>query len=502
MPPRRLLFVIIAALYGVLSCLCPPMQDDFTFMGRSLGVPVGWDKLALGWEEVTQHFSYDVGRLSNVLATVFLCLFPRWVFGLAQAFVTYVALEYGSRLARLPGRSLWCVVWAVMWVFALPWFEGIIILDFSVNYLWPSALIIFVLYEMFATPLCRVRWWTLMAAACAGWLHEQFGVAVCCGFLAVLLLRHDAVTRPRLALALAFVGGTFLNFVFPGIWVRADGMACRDMAVTLKPLHACLTFMVYASAVAVPLAWRHLDRQRRTLAVLLLSAAASAYAVLLCTGVGRGTWAPQFFGCLCMLVCLPALPWKASAWLKRTVAWSAAVLTIASLSLSVYWMAIHLREFREVERRVMLAGRDCIYYDPVKMPLMQQALAGFRVPARQFRGLYARHFFGSYYCDGKPLRLLPSALLGCKVGDAPETAPDSGLRYINGCVVATPGCAAPFVGIFEARADVTYSDGSHERRVIDPVPFTDADGRAWAYIDFSRRFRDETRRVLTIEVAH
>lgn len=501
MPPRKLLFVIIGALYGVLSWLCPPMQDDFTFMGDSFGVPVGWDKLALGWAEVTQHFSYDVGRLSNVLATVFLCLLPRWVYGAAMAAITYVALEYGCRVARLPERSLWCVAWAGMWVFALPWLQGIIILDFSVNYLWPSALIIVVLYEMFAAPACRLRWWTLLVAVAAGWLHEQFGVAVCCGFLAVVLLRRNAVTRPRLALAFAFAGGTFLNFVFPGIWMRAIGMPARDMAVALKPLYVCLTSMVYASAIVVPLAWRYLDRQRRTLAVLLLSASASAYAVFLYIGIGRGTWAPQFFGCLCLLVCLPALPWKAAAWFKRTIAWSAAALTAASLVLSVYWMAVYQHEFRLVERKVIQAGNSCIYYDPIKMPLAQQALTGFRVPAQQFRGLYARHFFGRYYCGGKPLRMLPTALQGCTAGSAPETAPGSGLRYINGCVVATPERAAPYVGVFEARADVTYSDGSHELLVIEPVPFTDADGRDWAYIDFSRRFRNETRRVLTIEVA-
>ena len=495
MPPRKLLFAVIALLYGILSYLCPPMFDDFLYMGDSLGVPVGFEKMALGWDELKSHFLIDVGRLSNVLATVFLCLFPRWVFGVAQTVVTYVALEYGCRLARLPERSLWCAVWVGMWVWLLPWIHLSLILDYCFNYLWPSVFIIFVLYEMFSAPRCRVRWWTLLVALVAGWLHEQFSVAVCCGFLVVLLFCRRAVTRPRLALALAFVAGTALNFVFPGIWHRASDM--ESFGYTFGALDLAFSCMAYAAPVALLLSWRRLDENRRALALILVTAVAVSLAICLVTpGYSRALWAPQLFGGLCVLVCLSALGWSLPKWLKVPSGWGVYAVTIASLVLSIAPMAACRREFREYEKAVLLTGSDCIYHDRSEPSVATDVITGFRVYSRLFYGKHSRILFGAYYLDWKELRPLPTALRGRRVGDVPETAPGSGLRYVGGCLVAAPELQAPYAGELFTIPELIFEDGSSCRREVDMVPFTDAEGHDWVYIDTSRRFRSDPGRIV------
>jgi len=484
---RTALFALIAALCGLLALFTPPVLDDLTYMGDSVDYSLGLRKLAAGMDELYGHFMWDVGRLSNVLAVLFLCLFPRWVFAVFQACAVFVLLEYGCRFMRLREKSLWSLVYAVLVVFGLPWHDSIVVLDFSLNYVWPSAMIVALFYLMFVRS-CSAGVATVMLALAAGWMHESFSVPVCCGFAAAALYDRRVFTRPRLILACAFCVGAALNFAFPGIWVRAAGHT-MDIRANFTPVSILFSSMGFVAAVAAPLAWRvAAGRLPRTQVVMMMVATLVSLGIFFCVGIKRAAWIPQFYGTVCTVMALGVFRVRVGRGFAVAASALCAAAMLVSLSVSIFWTCRFNREYDSVVRRVRDSGCDYIYADPLVMPPSAELLTFGRVKSDHFRELLNLELFGRYYCRGNVFRLLPSCLRDFSEAEAQELSPGSGIYVFRGVVVATPQVAGALAGSGYSTVKVGYSDGSVATRALIRQRFIDSGGREWVHLLLPRRF--------------
>ena len=68
--------------------------------------------------------------------------------------------------------------------------------------------------------------------------------------------------------------------------------------------------------------------------------------------------------------------------------------------------------------------------------------------------------------------------------------------YMPVCLQGRAELLAPYAGELFTIPELIFEDGSSCRREVDMVPFTDAEGHDWVYIDTSRRFRSDPGRIV------
>lgn len=192
------LLILIAACYGLLCYWTPLAYDDWVFMAEWKGVngdtPLSISGLWNFWRQIRE---YDNGRLANTLSplsTMFSPwkdLFP-WITGILAAFIVAAATIFSFGRKSLLSPFCIAMVWMAVF-FLLPWRNALFVADYSLNYIWASAV---TLAFMSMVVVCERRGWNiysfilvLILAFLAGGWHEGFAVATLAGFFLYTLVR-------------------------------------------------------------------------------------------------------------------------------------------------------------------------------------------------------------------------------------------------------------------------------------------------------------------------
>lgn len=177
------------------------------------------------WATWSEHYGNDNIRFGNLLAPILL-IFPKWVGSGFTLVCLGIAVIGGFVLADINWRkSPFVPIGLCMWMFLLPWYDGMGSLVFQLNYAFtPAVIIVFLIYlkklwhDKSDSKLLRLTLLGVMAGAC----HEGFSAPLIGVILILILILFDKTFRKKsVYYALA---GVILGFVIimscPGIWVR------------------------------------------------------------------------------------------------------------------------------------------------------------------------------------------------------------------------------------------------------------------------------------------
>ncbi len=417
-----LLWVALTALgTGLWMWQVWPVIDDLAYLHRVVEA----DYWAVGggliegaadlWQSVRAHYALVNSRLANLLALAVLQL-PRGaqaaMCGAAAAALlgALVALGGARRRAAAPAAA------ALMWL-ALPWHDGLASVDFEINYVWASALALWVLAAAYRG---RPRWALAAVAGAflAGWMHE--GIAVMAGaWLACLWMQARGMARRRVAvLAVALAAGFAVNLAgatttramlamgqgggIPAVqWMRAG-------LVQMWPL-----WLAAAGAVALrkrPGLWRR----------LAAPAAAAVVSLAMCAVLrvlGRAAWGVNLAAAVMLLMELQELRGCRRPGARR--AWLAAAVAVYALWLGhlVAWQARIGAEEREMARLAAGAAGDVrLAVTPAcDIPFTLMGIVQHPpLMTPNYNAVFARHYAG---LDG--LAVLPPGAAAKVPGDNP-----------------------------------------------------------------------------------
>ena len=208
--------------FAFMFVVFPLFSDDFMYMDPLMGYfERGESPWAGLWENWVTHYFIDNLRLSNIVFTLFLLL-PKWVGCTLSGVVFFLILR--MMLLTACGGDRPVPVWAAIWMcllftFALPWLDQIVIMCFQFNYIWPSALALLCLRVFMGDTRCSALPAAILGFV-TGWWHEGFSVPVIAGFVVLMLIwRRHFVSRKNLLLTCGLIVGTLVVILAPSfLW--------------------------------------------------------------------------------------------------------------------------------------------------------------------------------------------------------------------------------------------------------------------------------------------
>ncbi len=187
--------LLVAILWGVLFFLTPVQVDDQMFVSvyRSHNGMSDTPSLSAWWQYALELRVNDTSRISNLLAIPSMLwspwkyIFP-WLTGLMVALMIWMASRYAF------GRHLDWASFGVVWLlvaFFLPWRNFLVTVTYSLNYVYPAVLTMFLVWLIMGTDRWNWRFWVgIPLVLLAGWWHEGFAATALCGLGFVMLLRR------------------------------------------------------------------------------------------------------------------------------------------------------------------------------------------------------------------------------------------------------------------------------------------------------------------------
>jgi hypothetical protein len=193
--------LLIIVSFCVLWVLIPYNVDDFWFKTGSYGLD-GLKEFTVVFNNMIEHWLHDNGRLVNMLSPIFLTLTPKWLYAILASFMLWVIIRYTCKLTEAKSISMqqWLIIAGIS--FILPWSDSMFTVIYSLNYVFTSAMVLFVMYRALQMTelgfVCSKHYLavTLIASYVVGWMHEGFSVPFIIG-LAVYALTLGVKRLPK-----------------------------------------------------------------------------------------------------------------------------------------------------------------------------------------------------------------------------------------------------------------------------------------------------------------
>lgn len=403
-----------------MVALTPLLGDDLWYMMTSSGASGKWMAFKAVCSEVARHWSFDTGRLANLINPPFLVYVPKWIFGIITGGFTVVMIELSRRFAGVSMGSVlsWCVVFAI--VFVLPWLDYMFTVVYALNYVWTATVSLLALY--FVTKrVPEGRWAFGFAMICclvAGWMHEGFSMPILSG-LAVYFIVKRKITRRQMWLAGAWILGAMLIFVSPAFWNRTSGSYSIMVkfagweSLLSATLFNCLSFLYVAVFLLTELSgksrWRIKEQGANAFAwmFMVVVLAGSALFYMYYNGSRMG-FVTQLFAAIGIAYILK-YRWKACGDKVRVLVGAIVVICMSAHYVkSVMEQETLRKEFYEIVRLYDSSADGIIYYDNIKPKIGVSLL---RPSYRTFNEHFPMQNFSCYYGPYKPdLVIVPRVL--------------------------------------------------------------------------------------------
>lgn len=294
-PYSLIITALAVAVYTAMAALTPTQLDDLEFMSIYLGFNGGSEHFSASalWDFHRVMWAEDNARLANFLSPVMNIISPwRQIYpllaGLAAGALLLLVQKAGG--ASLRSWKAAALVWALM-IVLLPWRDNLLVLDYSLNYIFGAALTLLYLILMSAEPerlprAVRAAGLPLLGAAVGLW-HEGFAATALAGIAAVAVHRRFRLGLPRYAAAALTAGGLLYLLTCPGTLHRA----AADVAAPLSAMNwrvwldstsiilALLSFALFCLSARGRGRLRALAGDDTFLAVLVCGAAATLLSV-------------------------------------------------------------------------------------------------------------------------------------------------------------------------------------------------------------------------------
>lgn len=456
---------LLSALFVLLLSYVPLALDDLWFLDDVHNAP-GIDAFAALCRNLPQRLSTDTGRLGTVLTPLFLGLFPKWVFNILSGGFFFLLAIGICRLARLRPGGLWSWIALAGAILVLPWYDYLLILTYTINYLWASTLAVWAAY-LLLSGISRAgfakRFGSALLCFVAAWIHEGFGIPLSAAALAIFVAYPAARSRRRL-LTIATLAGTAMTALSPAIWNRlfytssapGNSYPLGEALLHFAPLAlaASTFFLILALLMLRRSCRRQLVADAATLFFITFIIVASAIAIVFYCGPRTTTPAILFAAVGTLRLLAPhfrPLPRKLSATLAAAIFLFLTLHLAAAISLQRRL----LLQFREVETLFAQSPDGQVYIDLIQP---RPDLTLFKTTVRQFHEYVPCFMFSRYYdpSGSRNLTILPVALRDFTPDGATPSRHIPGLLIYRGYLIARPDIAIPDKGILT----LTTTDGT------------------------------------------
>lgn len=443
--------VIVSVMFGILYYLAPFNTDDLWYMCGAFDANGVWDSFLISWKNALAHLDYDTGRFANLMAIPCLTLLPKWMWGIMQAGIIASMFLLVFRLSEVSRCSLCIWLGFAALIFILPWFDSMISIDFSINYVWSGLFMLLGTYWFYRTVSGKIYGrFKLMAIMIVliviGWFHEGFTMALLMAMGVWILLCRFHIPRQAWIVALSVLTGFLLLLVFPATWHRNAefenllGMIpFREAAFNVIAFN--FAFYIYIASIALTFiipsfraGFSHLPEHRKSLVWFLLAGSVASFTLFCMRYLGpRIAWPEILYstiGCLILWSCWPV---KTGPVFHMIV--SAVVLTASFINLG--WAIGEQYRLREeydvIVRKYLESPNGTVYFDQIK-PAVNPAL--MKSSIRNFNAQSPIRNFSRYYCPDKNiLTLVPSVLSDMRWHAVPVSFSSPEARIFNGHIM-------------------------------------------------------------------
>lgn len=183
-----LLVLVVAIGIGIGMTYFPHIADDLKFMTPFADYIKGEsDNLCESFKNGFKFWlNNDNLRISNLLA-IYLLWLPSIVTGTLTTIAVWVIMRESIRLANICSKPLLSSCFILSFLIIYPWCDQLYLADFQINYIWPTAISLWILRKVLDYSSDKT---ILVALMCflLGLMHEGFAVGIEALFLLLILV--------------------------------------------------------------------------------------------------------------------------------------------------------------------------------------------------------------------------------------------------------------------------------------------------------------------------
>ena len=443
------LAALMAVLYALLSYLTPLYLDDWSFMAVWRDdVDGGY---TFSWRTWGDYFRYirgfDNGRIANALSP-FSTMFSPWkeifpvLTGICVAISAVLVQKFATGRLSIPALAL---TWVLM-IVGLPWIDTIFVRDYSLNYIWASAVTLIFLWLLNAVSHGRKLLVPaiVMAVIAGGW-HEGFSSATLCGLALLVIIRKFRLPWKFYAVTVIYLFSDILFMLSPGLVRRAAAaVTANDHSMVHMRTAAIIIFDIFLAAILIILS---LTGKSKKQGLKRLQSVFNTPSVIVCIGIIAAGFAIGFLstntlrsffwpdlGAVMLAVRLIVETGKMAhigRWPVRFASVILIALCTAQTVYSIIWQARYKKETDEIIALLNKSDTGTVFYDIKLPPSPPRYTLGIPVANAWYNQFHYRLLW-SYYMT-PVIGVVPTSM---RNASAVETEPDTiGLimpDYIDG----------------------------------------------------------------------
>ena len=221
-------------LIGIIAVCSFLSAYGMSFLGDDLNHGILTREKFPHWYQLPLAIPYQWltgnGRFGDMAGNILLAVAPMWL--LAALSAVFESLLYLMVIKiSFPDKedvAKRLIVAAVV-MFAFPWWDSFFLFVCRINYVWTTALTLFVLWVALLRKGCEFSvaqgWLIAPLALMAGWGHEAVGMPVVAGMIVYFLINKNYTSLPfsRRIIIIAFTLGSFLSITSPCSYSRLGG---------------------------------------------------------------------------------------------------------------------------------------------------------------------------------------------------------------------------------------------------------------------------------------
>ncbi|MBQ7854566.1 MAG: hypothetical protein IJ352_06030 [Muribaculaceae bacterium] len=378
--------LLCVAFYG-LYAYAHYVNDDYYYLFPFYDYKI--NGASLNFSEVLLWLGEQVNlnlRLSNQIS-ILLLLLPHWVCDVLSVIIMGAMVVGLMKMLKIRKvLSLSMALLLSLLVLVLPWYDQILCINFRINYVWSSAIVILYLYLFIS--YCKdwrlykkVLFWGI--SIIASMFHEGAITPLFFGLIAQYLLSKKSLTKMQiLSLVIVAIGIIILLFT-PGFSSRIDS-SLHWRSIKSYLLYMCgynLPSLIFILLVIYALIRGYYRKMLEHNIPIYFVAAIVGCGIFMISPVIRASWFPTLFSIIGFVVLLKDV-FAVRVKYKNTLTIAMYSIIFCHLGASCYYSKIIYSEWEAIAAKYE-KGVDANYYSPITLekdiPLITLGKAyGFR----------------------------------------------------------------------------------------------------------------------------
>lgn len=423
------LILLIAVIYFFI-------QQCFTLVGDDLIFKLRWEELDAerGWLAYPtffyRHWFWSNARLADKINPLFFGIMPEWIMWVCNSIIMILLIMLTLKLSGLKANNLFGKTFLLaLIVFALPWWDYMLLNVCWLNYVWAAALGLFTIYLFLKCTQWNIGKLTIavmcLATVFSVAMHEAEGVAVFCGLTAyvVFVRKWRCLSKLQKILFLCVLAGAVYVVSSPASYSRLGGV--EEMSNRKSMLEILLTSNFFVLFLILLSAYLCCFRRKAFLALLksewliyFVAAIVSLGFSLISGIIGRTGFFAQIFALIAIFGCFQTLRIQIKETVKNSLSVVLILLMITHFIGFYYYSRIAGSELKNAISEFKKSSDGLVYMDYLrgnKLPWwLQCKVRG--VP--DVDDVWVLHTISLYYADSeKPMIVLPCELKDYNVTD-------------------------------------------------------------------------------------